>query len=163
MGWRFRKSFEKKPGKIRSIRDVGNDRRGMTLVELVVVLVILMILSSVIVPSMTGYIDRAKKQKYVMEAQAVRQSIELYLLEQYASDDMDVMDFFEGISAWELNDSNCPVSDYLETVCSEGAYIQNLTLKEGGVSICEMVYVVDGYRVELDSDGYSVTRMESAR
>lgn len=163
MRWRFRKQFEKKSKSIKTIKALGHDRCGMTLVELVVVLVILMVLSSIIVPSMTGYIDRAKQQKYIMEARSVKQSMELYLLEQYADGELDVMEFFEEVSARELCDPDCPAAEYLKHVCSKGAYIQNLTLEEGGISICEMVYVVDGYQVELKPDGYSVTRLKTAR
>lgn len=46
------------------------DRRGFTLVELVVVLVILGIAASFAVPALTGYIDTSKEKKAVSEAQA---------------------------------------------------------------------------------------------
>lgn len=46
------------------------DRRGFTLVELVVVLVILGITASFAVPALTGYIDTSKEKKAVSEAQA---------------------------------------------------------------------------------------------
>lgn len=46
------------------------DRRGFTLVELVVVLVILGIATSFAVPALTGYIDTSKEKKAVSEAQA---------------------------------------------------------------------------------------------
>ncbi len=47
-----------------------HDRRGFTLVELVVVLVILGITASFAVPALTGYIDTSKEKKAVSEAQA---------------------------------------------------------------------------------------------
>ena len=39
-----------------------NSRKGFTLVELLVVLVILAILAAAIIPSMMGFIDRAKQE-----------------------------------------------------------------------------------------------------
>lgn len=37
----------------------SNQKRGLTLVELIVVLVILAVLAALLVPSLTGYIDKA--------------------------------------------------------------------------------------------------------
>lgn len=66
------------------------DRRGFTLVELVVVLVILGITASFAVPALTGYIDTSKEKKAVSEAQAcvmaaTRIAAQNYALVQNAS------------------------------------------------------------------------------
>ena len=45
-------------------------RQAFTLVELIVVLVILAVLAAILVPTLTGYIDRAKQKKDINEAQA---------------------------------------------------------------------------------------------
>ena len=45
---------------------------GFTLVELIVVLVILAILAALLIPALTGYIDKAKEKKIVAEC---RQSV----------------------------------------------------------------------------------------
>ena len=39
-----------------------NTKRGFTLVELIVVLVILAILAALLIPALTGYIDKARKK-----------------------------------------------------------------------------------------------------
>lgn len=134
---------------------------GMTLVEVVVVLVILTILSAIIVPLMTGYIDRARQQKYVMEAQSVKQSLELYLLEQYADGGIDMMEFLATVSSEDLTSPDCVLADYLKVGCTKGAYIQNLTLEEGGVMVRQMIYIVDGYKIEVGKGRCSVSSLRS--
>lgn len=44
------------------------DKKGFTLVELIVVLVILAILAALLIPALTGYIDKANKEKVIVEA-----------------------------------------------------------------------------------------------
>ena len=47
------------------------DRKGFTLVELIVVLVILAILAALLVPALTGYIDKAKEQSLTASCRQV--------------------------------------------------------------------------------------------
>ena len=48
------------------IRKMKN-KKGFTLVELIVVLVILAILAALLVPALTGYIDKAREQSLISE------------------------------------------------------------------------------------------------
>lgn len=61
-----------------------NQKNGFTLVELIVVLVILAILASLLVPSLTRYIERAKKQAVIAEAKDVWTASQAALSECYA-------------------------------------------------------------------------------
>lgn len=47
------------------------DKKGFTLVELIVVLVILAILAALLIPALTGYIDKANAEKVVSETRMV--------------------------------------------------------------------------------------------
>lgn len=47
------------------------DKKGFTLVELIVVLVILAILAALLVPALTGYIDKAKEKAIIVETRQV--------------------------------------------------------------------------------------------
>lgn len=53
--------------KIRKLKD----RKGFTLVELIVVLVILAILAALLIPALTGYIDKANEEKATAECRMV--------------------------------------------------------------------------------------------
>ena len=48
-----------------------NNKKGFTLVELIVVLTILAILAALIIPSLVGYIDKAKQKSIISEARGV--------------------------------------------------------------------------------------------
>lgn len=47
------------------------NKKGFTLVEIIVVLVILAILAAIAVPSVIGYVDEAKKSRYIQEAHSI--------------------------------------------------------------------------------------------
>ena len=71
-------------------KNIKNKKKGFTLVELIVVLVILGVLAAFAVPALTGYIDSAKEKQAVSETQAcvmtaTRQGAQNYALVQNAS------------------------------------------------------------------------------
>ena len=59
------------------------DKKGFTLVELIVVLVILAILAALLIPTLTGYIDKANKEKVVSETRMVAMAVQTELSEAY--------------------------------------------------------------------------------
>lgn len=58
------------------------DKRGFTLVELIVVLVILAVLAAILVPTLIGYIDQARHQKDYATAAALEQAAQATVIEQ---------------------------------------------------------------------------------
>lgn len=64
------------------IRKMKN-KKGFTLVELIVVLVILAILAALLIPALTGYIDKANKEKVVAETRMVAMAVQTELSEAY--------------------------------------------------------------------------------
>ena len=71
--------------KIRKLKD----RKGFTLVELIVVLVILAILAALLVPALTGYIDKAKEESIKSETRMVVMAAQTLIDEQYAKAPVD--------------------------------------------------------------------------
>ena len=66
-----------------------NDKKGFTLVELIVVLVILAILAALLVPALTGYIDRAKKKSIIAETRQTVMAAQTLVDEAYAKAKVD--------------------------------------------------------------------------
>lgn len=64
------------------IRKMKN-QKGFTLVELIVVLVILAILAAMLVPALTGYIDKANNQKIVAATRQVVMAAQTEISEAY--------------------------------------------------------------------------------
>lgn len=64
--------------------------KGFTLVELIVVLVILAILAAILVPTLLGYIDKARSEKDFATAQAVRVATQAQIDELYGKGIDDV-------------------------------------------------------------------------
>lgn len=61
------------------------NKKGFTFVELIVVLVILAILAALLVPALTGYIDKAKEKKIVAETRMVVMAVQTVASETYGS------------------------------------------------------------------------------
>ena len=64
-----------------------NSKRGFTLVELIVVLVILAILAALLIPALTGYINKARKSQVVAETRMLTQAVQTEMSTLYGSDE----------------------------------------------------------------------------
>lgn len=60
------------------------EKKGFTLVELIVVLVILAILAALLIPALTGYIDKAKEKSITAETRQTVMAAQTLLDEAYA-------------------------------------------------------------------------------
>ncbi len=61
-----------------------DNKKGFTLVELIVVLVILAILAALLIPALTGYIDKAKEKQIIAETRACVMAAQTLVDEEYA-------------------------------------------------------------------------------
>ena len=106
--------------KIRKLKDC----KGFTLVELIVVLVILAILAALLVPALTGYIDKARKEAIIAETRQAVMAAQTIAVEKYGSTAADV-------TAAYMN--NTTTIDSIKKLAEVDGTISNITLKpEGG-------------------------------
>lgn len=66
------------------------NKKGFTLVELIVVLVILAILAALLVPALTGYIDKAREQSLISEGSMVLTAAQATVSEAYGTKDLTI-------------------------------------------------------------------------
>ena len=69
------------------LKKLKENKKGFTLVELIVVLVILAILAALLVPALTGYIDKAKRKSIVAETRQVVMAAQTLVDEKYGTVD----------------------------------------------------------------------------
>lgn len=63
---------------------------GFTLVELIVVLVILAILAALLIPTLTGYINKAKEKKIIAETRMAVMAVQTMNSDHYAAKNADI-------------------------------------------------------------------------
>ena len=65
------------------IKKLKENKKGFTLVELIVVLVILAILATLLIPALTGYIDKAKEKSIIAETRSAVMAAQTLVDEKY--------------------------------------------------------------------------------
>lgn len=72
---------------MKKLKKMKKNQKGFTLVEVIVVLVIIAILAAIMIPSLTGYIDKANQRAVVAEARSALIAIQTLASEERASFD----------------------------------------------------------------------------
>lgn len=108
------------------------DKKGFTLVEIIVVLVILAILAAIAVPSVLGYVEEAKKEKYIAEAKAIYTVIQVE--EARLENEIDYTD---------KGDSYHNMEDMYNKLCNKTADNpdgKNIIAKKTGIKSMDFIY-----------------------
>ena len=99
----FAKLFELRDKKLKE-----NKKKGFTLVELIVVLVILAILAALLIPTLTGYINKAKEKSIIAETRQTVMAAQTLVDEYYGTLTLNSQ---TTISVGEGNNGKDSVSD----------------------------------------------------
>ncbi|MCB6366268.1 prepilin-type N-terminal cleavage/methylation domain-containing protein [Intestinibacillus massiliensis] len=99
-----------------------HNRKGFTLVEVIVVLVILAILAALLVPKLTGWIDQAKVKSVTGEAHLVLSAAQAAASEKYAS------------SNTASSVSKSEITPYLNGDVNDDGIPASITISDGKVS-----------------------------
>lgn len=123
-------------GKMIALQQKRRSKKGgFTLVELIVVLVILAILAALLIPALTGYIDKAKEKSIVAETRQVVMAAQTIYDEEYGATKMN-----ETAPAYGSGKFTQAEVGKLAEVTPEN--IKNITVSDGKINTVE--YARDG-------------------
>ncbi len=125
------------------------NRDGVTLMEVIVVLVILGILLAVGIPSLFGMVEHTRKMNYEIEANKVFQTLQMYVTLQ-GETEIDQLELYEEMTTKNVSDSTHPLYNYLTTSCTEGAQIIGIVVNSKEGTIVSMTYKIDEHVIKVD-------------
>ena len=142
------------------IRKMKN-KKGFTLVELIVVLVILAILAALLIPALTGYIDKAREQSIQAETRMIVMAVQTESTTAYGKDQTKFAssgsfapeELKDVVSLAEVKalSATTPKAFFEATVDKNGA-VTELTYYDGANS-CKYTASSSSYEVKLASKG----------
>ena len=125
------------------IKKLKENKKGFTLVELIVVLVFIAILAAMLIPALTGYINRAKNKSIVAETRSVVMAAQTLADEAYAKADVSGNVSFDKTNTATTGTTYASVANLAEVAVTNIDTIVVGTGDRAGV-ITEVIYKTGG-------------------
>lgn len=147
------------------IKKLRENKKGFTLVELIVVLVILAILAALLIPALTGYIDKAKEKSIIAETRQAVMAAQTLADEEYGL--LTLENSATGITieltttAGKNNDGKVTSQEIADLGEVKEESIISVTLGNGKVT--KLVYCKDTMTCTYDGGSYTVAKGKTNR
>lgn len=123
---------------------------GFTLVEVLAVLVILAVMAAFTVPTMQGFVNRARARAYLPEMNVVREAVQSYLTEEYAKGTLDPIEANLELLSYPVDNPGSPLYELLKDSCTPGSEISGVGMNNKTGRLYSLTYSVDTFIIEID-------------
>lgn len=122
-----------------------NRNKGFTLIELIIVIAILGILIAILIPSMTGFLDNARKVSVKAEAKTILNGAQTFAGEKVLIEGQTVSGAqvtLQQLVSYNLVDAN---------ILSDGGTLTEMTIGADGLTVTHFKWTHNGYQAVYDS------------